>query len=585
MKKRLALAILAAALCCGAQASASIIRIGVSQGGHNSDFTSVFDSTERALKERFGEEAVSFERLPIREMEQSIREGRLDFFISTPGLARRMQEYGARDFLTLSTARHPDPHRAFGAVFIVRKDSPVKSFADMRGARYATNRKGAFYGHSVAMGEVERRGLSPESFFSSEAFLGWGTEKVIRAVLAGDADVGSVPSCYLEDAFPGKSPEEVGLRVVGVRETAPCISSTDLYPNWVIATLPGTSAAVSHDVASTLLAMKPGREGNAWNVAADNSSVDALYRRLQSGPYEFLRSWSLGQLARRYWQWIAAALGVLAFLLANSLVMKKLVEERTAKLRRAMTEQARLQAEAAASESRFEALQRVGIIGQMSSMIAHELRQPISSILAYSHGLSRFVETGDISRGEIQETLLKIHGQAEEAEAIVERVRSYAKSPTVVKVKEPVGGVVRNALASFKASGRFAGPVVFEERSPVESCVVPLELELAVLNLLRNAADSLKAAPVERPAIAVRLDREGDCYEISVIDNGRKISPERLRQIETPLSSTKENGMGIGLSIVRSIAVNHGGRLLLAANPAGGLRAVLRLPLMESADD
>ena len=111
----------------------------------------------------------------------------------------------------------------------------------------------------------------------------------------------------------------------------------------------------------------------------------------------------------------------------------------------------------------------------------------------------------------------------------------------------------------------------------------PLELELALRNLLRNSAEALAASGVKAPEIEVRAGKSDDAREafVCVTDNGLPIPPERIAQMAVPLHSSKMEGLGLGLSIVSSIASAHGGRLELAPNAPGGLCATIRIPLKE----
>ena len=108
-----------------------------------------------------------------------------------------------------------------------------------------------------------------------------------------------------------------------------------------------------------------------------------------------------------------------------------------------------------------------------------------------------------------------------------------------------------------------------------------MELELAILNLLRNAADALKASGRPHPEIRLAVKKDGGLCRITVSDNGPALAPDALRRLGEPLQSAKPEGLGLGLVIVRSIAESHGGRLLLEALPGGGLSAAIELPLQE----
>lgn len=557
------------------------VRIAISQGGHTADHAAVFESTVRVLKAHFGTDKVEILHLPYEELSRALETSRVDFFISTSGLARRMEERGARSLLTIATPRHPDPSHAYGAIFFVRADSGIRTFEDMRGKHYVTNRNGGFYANLTAMGEIERRGYNHERFFSKSTYVGWGTTKVLDAVLSGAADVGSVPSCYFEDIWPGKEPEEVGLRAIGLQTKHPCRSSTSLYPNWTIGALRETPRSLSHEVAGLLLSTSTGNKDLTWDIAADFSAIDALYRSLQQGPYAFLRHWGLTHFLRGHWQWVAAALALMLFLVLNTLGLKALVRRRTSELQQALTKQQELQVRMLASENRFERLQKVTLVGQMSSMIAHELRQPLMAIQAYAHGLGRFIENGDIEKSEVLGTLTKISEQAQKSESIVERVRTYAKGEGSAPQRIDLATIIDQAAGAFRASGRFSGRFTVSAPRTLPALAVPLEIEVAVVNLLRNACEALAGQTTPAPMIHLELAAANDEARISVTDNGPAFPADDLDRLSMPLSTTKASGTGLGLPIVRTITENHGGSLIFTPGSARGLCATITIPLGE----
>ena len=164
-------------------------------------------------------------------------------------------------------------------------------------------------------------------------------------------------------------------------------------------------------------------------------------------------------------------------------------------------------------------------------------------------------------------------------------MRSYARRKTSEKQSLNVADIVKQALSVFKASGRFKGEVVEECGGTFPVLADSMEIELAVLNLLRNAADALNDAQVTDPTIRLTMRREANEVQISVADNGPVMAEDAVLQLGTPLQTTKANGLGLGLVLVRTIVENHGGRLVLEAGSGGGLTATIRLPLEKQRDE
>ena len=560
------------------------IWVGITPGGHEPEHVAVFAETQKALEAHFGRDRVHFETIHVNQLTEDVVANRRNFFISTAGLSRRMMSQGTKDLLTLTSARFPDPNHAYGSVFVVRKDAPYRTIDDLQGSRLVANRPLGFYGYVAAMGELEARGHDHLGFFARQTFLDQGSFAVLQSLLRGDADAATVPSCFLEDNFGELSPEWMELRVLEPQANAPCLRSTADYPNWTLSASPGTSPELAREVMQVLLNASE-KSPYRWSVATDFSAVDTLYRNMKTGVYDVLRHWTLAGFWEAYRPWIMAGAVLLIFLAGYSLILKHLVARKTAELSASLHEQLRLQKTAAAAEARFESLQKVGLIGQMSSMIAHELRQPLSTLTAYIHGLRRMTEKPQFDRETARAALQTMEEESRHAEQIVNKVRSYARRKTSEKQSLNVADIVKQALSVFKASGRFKGAVVAECGGTFLVFADSMEIELAVLNLLRNAADALNDAQVTDPTIRITMGRETNEVQISVADNGPVMAEDAVLQLGTPLQTTKTNGLGLGLVLVRTIVENHGGRLVLEAGSGGGLTATIRLPLEKQRDE
>ncbi|WP_281523576.1 sensor histidine kinase [Turicimonas muris] len=564
-----------------AQGAEPLIRVGMTEGGHEKEHTQVFDETRDALIKKFGKENVSFDLIHVNQLVSKIFSGEVNFFISTTGLSRRLQADGARDLATLTSKRFPDPNLSYGSVFLTRKDSGISSIADMQEKVLVGNRPLGFYGYVVPIGEIARHGYKPKDFFSKEIFLDSGSHNVLASLLRGEGDVATVPSCFLEDNYPEAHPFRKDLKAINVLESKPCVRSTPAYPNWAFSSSPGTSPEVARDVLKTLLDMPTDSKGYRWSIATNFSGTDQLYKDLKEGMYIILNEWSLKTFFKEYKPWFFSLTVLLICLAGYSALLNYLVRKKTRQLQRSIKHQQVLQKRSRDSEAKFESLQKLGIIGQMSSMIAHELRQPLSTLRLYAQGLQRKLERGEWSIEQSSEVLSKIVTQAERAEQIVQSVRNYAKSKRSEKQEICLTEIVNNALYAFKQSGRFRRNVIVSIAEDIRLFANPMEYELAILNLLRNSADSLASLNHKDPKIELAVRRNGDFAEIEVKDNGAKVSEADLQAAVVPLRSSKENGLGIGLSLVNNIMENHGGSLVLHARKGGGVTAVLSLRILE----
>ena len=434
-----------------------LIRVGMTEGGHEKEHVQIFNETREALVRRFGKDNVTFEVIHVNQLVPKILTGEVNFFISTTGLSRRLQADGARDLATITSRRFPDPNHSYGSVFLTRENSSIRTLADLKDKTLVSNRPMGFYGYVVPIGEIARNGYDPSHFFNNEIFLDSGSHNVLSALLGGKGDVATVPSCFLEDNYAKEHPFRTKLRPINVLEDSPCIRSTQRYPNWSFSSSPGVGADISREVLVTLLDMPKDKNGFRWSVTTDYSDTDRLYQDLKTGMYQILNEWSLSSFIKEYKHWFLPITLFLFCLAGYSVLLNYLVRKRTRQLTWSVQQQWLLQKKARESEARFESLQKLGIIGQMSSMIAHELRQPLSSLRIYAQALQRKFERGEIDPDHSSEILRKIVTQAERAEAIVQSVRDYAKNRRSEKKEVAFSEIIETAVLIFEQSRRFDG--------------------------------------------------------------------------------------------------------------------------------
>jgi len=176
--------------------------------------------------------------------------------------------------------------------------------------------------------------------------------------------------------------------------------------------------------------------------------------------------------------------------------------------------------------------------------------------------------------------LAEIRTDADLAAAIVERVRSYAKGARSERVSSEVSELVNKAVREFKRQSGERVEVKLTQAQPVHVIVNPLEFELVIINLLRNAAQALQELGVSNPKVDLTIRRSDNSAMITIEDNGH-IEKETIAKLSEPTNSTKADGLGLGLQIVRSIIENHGGKISFSQATSGGLRVEIRLPVQE----
>ena len=215
-------------------------------------------------------------------------------------------------------------------------------------------------------------------------------------------------------------------------------------------------------------------------------------------------------------------------------------------------------------------------------MIAHELRQPVASLINYADGLSLYLG----GRGKdpvIDEATREITKQAERVASIVDRVRAYAKNREKAHQSVDLCDIVKHAFGSFRSGSDLTGVRILSSLPP-EAFVSgdALELELLVVNCLKNALSAIRKNPDGKGEIHISLTSESSTttafWRLKVQDNGPAVSDEQFRTLARPVASEKIEGLGLGLSISRTIAERHAARLEFTRNQPGGLSVSLCIP-------
>ena len=256
----------------------------------------------------------------------------------------------------------------------------------------------------------------------------------------------------------------------------------------------------------------------------------------------------------------------------------------TARLR--AEEQAKLQAEKAAVTSRLMTM------GEMASSVAHELNQPLTAITNYCNGMVSRVTAETIDKQDLVAALRKTANQAERAGHIIHRIRSFVKRSEPQRQPSDARTIVENAveLAGIELRRRQVAIRTYVAQRLPTLQVDPILIEQVLMNLMKNAAEAIDAAqlPASRRHIELRVvprhsREEGGTIEFSVTDAGPGIPEEVLSRLYEAFFSTKAEGLGIGLSLCRSIVESHRGRMkaqnLYNAGAIVGCRFAFSLPV------
>ncbi len=538
----------------------------------------IISRTVNVLREKLSDRYdISVHEFSLQEMDEVVCQAKVDLFISSSGFYRLMQRCGARDLAASVSDLLPNANHSEGTAVVTLAAKGLDSWQSLQGKSLAVSSLEAFAGYLVPMREIARRGYDWEHFFKRIEIVGNVNHvpRVLDMLRQNKTDVVFLKQCLLE-AYVNQHPESKGVFTVVEprKEFSACRISSELYPAWVMASTKALDTKLAAEITQLLLAMRGDAHGVKWSVATDFSHVDALHRDLRIGPYAYLREWTVKRFIATYWEWFVFAVVCLLGWAVHSWRVSVLLKRNTRKLQATMLEREELQRQKAQTHAQLQSMQGLVAVNQMSSIVAHEMMTPLATMSLQLALLKDMLEDDRLDAGIMKSQVDKLMAQTNKAEQIVERVRSYRRS-------------WKRSFAYFDLS-RLAGSVLSEfdayypalSRVAITNSIEPgvkiygdeLQIEILILNLLRNACEAclnMESAHIE---VGVGWCDKGAFLRIA--DTGPLSSREQLEEMTGSFrESTKADGLGLGLLIVRGIVEQHKAELKLDLNGSHGLCA------------
>jgi two-component system sensor kinase FixL len=249
---------------------------------------------------------------------------------------------------------------------------------------------------------------------------------------------------------------------------------------------------------------------------------------------------------------------------------------------RDLTERQQTEARLQELQSELVHMSRLTAMGEMASALAHELNQPLAAIANYMKGSRRLLENRhDQSLGPVRDAMEKAADQALRAGDIIRRLRDFVSRGESERRVEDVKKLIEEASALALVGVKDKGVRVRFAFAPRLNHVLAdkVQVQQVLLNLVRNAIDAMETAPIRELVVATSAAPD-NMLEISVADTGSGIAPEIADQLFQPFITTKSHGMGVGLSISRTIIESHGGSITQRPNPGGGTIFTFTLPVV-----
>lgn len=546
--------------------------------------------TARYLQWKLPQFSFKTQFLSSAEIRDQVKSKQLDFVICSPLLLGSINEPSMRVLATIVSRGEKDPDRATGGAVLVKKDSSYKSLGDLEGKPVSATTSDDYSSYIPVQAELVRLQKDPDKFFSKVSFEGIAeARRAVKKLTRGEVEAAIVRANYLSDKkiADGEDLLEDFRILPSSAEERSLIATGSLYPNEIIAATPTAPNNAVREILGVLLSKPINGWGQHWSVAPDMSSAEVLLKSLKLGKFEYLRYWSFKRVWDEYRWAIIAGCFLILFLILHGTLAELLVRQRTKQLVKALKRQKEIQAKLYKQNEKIENLERSGIVGQLSTLVAHEMKHHLAGIIHMNYALRRKIEDFAVEQEnsdflfEIDEHLEEVDKQAKKANVIIEHVRNYARRREVKTEEVNLSVLAKEICNDFCLVRNWHYPLTFKSSGDCSMEGKKVELEIILLNLLKNASEA--ALLTSKPFISVNIRREQQSILLIVENNGLPLSEERLKQIQQfSASSSKESGLGLGLGIIQTLAESMLAQIDVRERKGGGIIFEIKFPAQSS---
>lgn len=540
------------------------------------------------LNQRFPQYQFTLVIGDIKSIDQLVSSETIDFAI-TNGVKFLMyqNQHEAVRMLNLKPL-HADPQFAIGSTVIARSDIPdITNWNEIRDKNIIATTPQAFGGFQIIKREWLKSGIDPVRDFPYLRFVGLPQESLLSQLANREADIAILPTCVLEQAIKSGhfSPGQFKVLDIYPQTTLPCQSSTPLYPYWTLSRMKHVHEQLASEIAQALLSIKsddvPAVQGNyqGWTVPINDSSIIGLMTDLGlAGNNDHLNV-----LWQKYRGWLFIALGYGLLLIGYHLRVSYLVRTRTKQLQQMME----LNQESAEwirkQQEQFYSAQRILLSGEMAAGMAHELNQPLMAINNYVVGCRMRLQQQPLDIAALDKALESAINQTNNAKEVIRHMRHFIKKHPEQQQNIVLNNVIANALALFTNDLKRDGiSVIGPSQASVTVFADEILIQQVLVNLIRNALDAIKQCvpPVAKPQIIFDMQITESDVILKIADNGIGMTGEQLGKLFVPFVTSKDNGLGLGMTICKRIIEAHHGRIWAQGQPAGS-GIFISLPLAE----
>ncbi|MGL5948052.1 MAG: sensor histidine kinase [Aeromonas sp.] len=531
----------------------------------------------------------------IPGIDELVDQGMLDFVLSNGVHFQRLhQTFGAERMLNLDP-RWGRAEQATGSALVALASQPnISRLSQLRDLRVVATTPDAFGGFQVVRGDLLKQRLDPLTDFSSLRFVGLPQSTLFEYLRRGEADVAILPTCALEQAVQKQQIQAAHFKLLLPKANVhfPCASSTKLYSSLVLSRQLAVREPLARAVSQQLLALSPQEDAarlggySGWTIAVNDRNVARLAERLFG--LKPLPLWQ--RVWRQYGVELLLAVGLLLLLLGHYLRVNYLVaartralHERNGQLRTALNEQQITAQLLASSQEEFYQVQRALLSKELTAGMAHELNQPLMAATNYLAAVKMKLDKPDQTPDKLKEGIDLAMAQVDFAKQVIVRLRRFLSRP------EQAARTVTSRELMAQTVALFSNELAQRRLSVTQTGALDVAfhgdevlLKQVLVNVVRNALDAL--AHEGKPSLGFHVTHVGEqlCWQLS--DNGSGFDKAQLAQLFVPFQSSKSQGMGLGMAIVKRIIEAHGGSVRAYNHPSQS-GAVIEMILSCAASD
>ncbi|MBN2293681.1 MAG: PhnD/SsuA/transferrin family substrate-binding protein [Pirellulales bacterium] len=532
----------------------------------------------------------TFRIIPLAydEVAPAVAQGKLDFILANPSLYIELEQLsGVSRLVTLKNLCLGNGYTVYaGVIFCKACRDDIQQFVDLKGKTFIAVEEDSFGGWQMAWRELHKQGIDPYRDFASLRF-GKTHDAAVEAVRDDKVDAGTVRSDTLERmAAEGKIRLDE-FRVLhkdeGGNVILPFLHSTRTYPEWPLAKTRQTSDELAQKVAIALMQMpsdSPAAKSAqiaGWAIPQNYQPVDDCLKDLRIGPYKDYGKMTFGRAVRRYWPWWVGLLVLLTVATGMAVYVMRLnrgLELAVSQYRKELVERIRAEEALQKSEQLRATTEKLAAIGRLAAGVAHEINNPLTGVLTFSH-LLREKEDLDVQDREDLDLIIR---ETTRASNIVHNLLDFARERPTEKQVLDVNEVVRWTIHLLGNQEAFQNIRVFEDFEENLPGVDADEnqVQQVLVNLMLNAC---AAMPNGGTLTLSTTFRDGKVH-IAVADTGTGIKREHIERIFDPFFSTKGvgKGTGLGLSVSYGLVHQHGGTLEVESQEGLGSTFTVILP-------